>query len=226
MASQILNIIPRRQDFEIGTNEDWVDGFAFVVASNPVEVADPTNKGNGTVGVVTVQPYTPLGTYRVVITDIEAGATFYSLSLVQVGGGASDLARGVVGVPLAVNGISLTVNQGTTAFAVDDGFSLAVLGALQDISGIRFDMQLRRTLGTASDYPASVILSASTAALPIPSLVNSGAGGTVNIALPAATMRGVAPALYDYDLIAREGSVTRRVFSGTANVVPGVTRVA
>ncbi|MBB5762177.1 hypothetical protein HNR01_001797 [Methylorubrum rhodesianum] len=226
MASQILNIIPRRQDFEIGTNEDWVDGFAFVVASNPVEVADPTNKGNGTVGVVTVQPYAPLGTYRVVITDIEAGATFYSLSLLQVGGGASDLARGVVGAPLAVNGISLTVKQGTTAFAVDDGFSLSVLGVLQDISGIRFDMQLRRSLGTASDYPATVILSASTAALPIPSLVNSGAGGTVNIALPAATMRGVAPALYDYDLIAREGSVTRRVFSGTANIVPGVTRVA
>ncbi|BAU93360.1 hypothetical protein MPPM_4755 [Methylorubrum populi] len=226
MVSQILNIIPRKQNFETGTNEDWVDGFAFVVAASPVEVADPSNKGNGTVGAVTVQPYTPLGTYRIVITDIEAGATFYSLSLLQVGGGANELARGVVGAPLVVNGMSLTVNQGSTAFAVDDGFSLAVLGALQDVSGIRFDMQLRRTLGTASDYPATVVLSASTEAAPTPTLVNAGAGGTVNIAFPAAKMQGIAPALYDYDLIARDGSITRRVYSGTANIVPGVTRVA
>lgn len=226
MASQILNIIPRRQDFEIGTNEDWVDGFAFVVASAPVEVADPSNKGNGTIGVVTVQPYTPLGTYRVVITDIENGATFFSLSLLQIGGGANELARGVVGLPLALNGISLTVNQGTTPFAVDDGFSLAVLGTLQDVSGIRFDMQLRRTLGTAADYPATVVLTASTEATPIPTLINAGAAGAVSLAIRAPKMQSVPPALYDYDLIAREGGMTRRVYSGTANVVPGVTRVA
>lgn len=229
MASQILTIIPRRQDFEVGTNEDWVDGFAFVVASAPIEVADPTNKGNGTVGIVTVQPYTPLGTYRILITDIEAGATFYALSLLQAGSGASDLARGVVGVPLSVNGMTLTVNQGSTAFAIDDGFSLAVLGAMNDITGIRFDMQLRRTLGTASDYPATVVLAASTevqAGQAAPTLVGSGAGGTLSIALRAPQMLAIPPALYDYDLIARDGDITRRAYSGTVNVVPGVTRVA
>lgn len=222
MSTQIRNIVAGERHFRVATNEDWIDGWPFEIAGSVNEDADLANAGNGTIGAVDLWPTTPLGLYRLVITDVENGTPFFAFSR-RTTAGDQDLARGAVGLPVEANGMRFTLNQGATPFAIGDGFSLVVLQGLLDVTGIAFHLHLRRGLGAGIARPATPAVFASTQA---GTLRNGGVAGVVNAAVSRDTMRIVEPRTYDYDLLAEADGLRRVVYNGTVEIVEGVTRLA
>ncbi|WP_313226726.1 head decoration protein [Stutzerimonas chloritidismutans] len=106
--------------------------IALITAANALTpTADAGNTGNGTVGSVTVTSAAITGDYLLTITE---GAT---------NGGKFDLVdptgarvgTGTVGQPFTGGGLTFTLSDGSTDFAVGDGFTLAVLANLGEYTG-------------------------------------------------------------------------------------------
>lgn len=101
--------------------------IALITAAN---AATPSavggNTGNGTMGTVTTASVAITGTYTLTITEAAAnGGTF---ELVDPAGAA--VGSGSVGVAFSGGGLSFTLADGSTDFAVDDAFTIAVNASL------------------------------------------------------------------------------------------------
>lgn len=101
--------------------------IGLITAAN---AATPTavggNTGNGTMGAITTASVAITGTYTLTITAAAAnGGTF---ELVDPTGGV--VGSGSVGVAFSAGGLSFTLADGSTDFAVDDAFTIAVNASL------------------------------------------------------------------------------------------------
>ncbi|MCY1275109.1 Bacteriophage lambda head decoration protein D [compost metagenome] len=97
--------------------------IALLTAANAaVATADAGNTGNGTMGSITVASTAITGTY--VLTITEAGANAGKFLLEDPLGG--EVGSGTVGVAFSAGGLSFTLADGSTDFAVDDVFTIAV----------------------------------------------------------------------------------------------------
>lgn len=101
--------------------------LAMITAANALTpTAQPGNTGNGTVGSVTVTSEAITGTYVLEITEAAAnGGTFEVTDPL-----GRLVGEGQVGQAFTGGGLTFTLADGSTDFAVGDGFSLAVLANL------------------------------------------------------------------------------------------------
>jgi len=101
--------------------------IALITAANALTPAAAAgNTGNGTVSSVTVTSAAITGDY--VLTITEAGANGGKFELVDPAGAL--VGAGTVGQPFTGGGLTFTLNDGATDFAVGDSFTLAVLANL------------------------------------------------------------------------------------------------
>lgn len=101
--------------------------IALITAANAaVATADGGNAGNGVMGAITTASAAITGTY--VLTITEAVANGGKFELVDPLG--SLVGEGSVGVAFVGGGLSFTLADGATDFAVDDVFTVAVTAAL------------------------------------------------------------------------------------------------
>ncbi|MCD1640105.1 head decoration protein [Pseudomonas stutzeri] len=106
--------------------------IALITAANALTpTADAGNTGNGTVGSVTVTSAAITGDYQLTIT--ETGANGGKFDLADPTG--ARVGTGTVGQPFTGGGLTFTLNDGSTDFAVGDGFTLAVLANLGEYTG-------------------------------------------------------------------------------------------
>jgi hypothetical protein len=86
-----------------------------------------TNTGNGTVGTITVSKFAQVGSYKVRLVSAAANAGDFTVADptgVLVG-------HGKVGVVCTAGGLSFTIADGATDFAVGDTFTIAVTGTVK-----------------------------------------------------------------------------------------------
>lgn len=101
--------------------------IALITAANALTpTAGAGNTGNGTVGSVTVTSAAITGDYLLTIT--EAAANGGKFDLVDPTG--ARVGSGTVGQPFTGGGLTFTLSDGSTDFAVADTFTLAVLANL------------------------------------------------------------------------------------------------
>lgn len=106
--------------------------IALITATNALTpAADAGNTGNGTVGSVTVTSAAISGAYSLTIT--EAAANGGKFDLVDPTGVL--VGTGTVGQPFTGGGLTFTLSDGSTDFAVGDGLTLAVLANLGEYTG-------------------------------------------------------------------------------------------
>lgn len=106
--------------------------IALITAANALTpTADAGNTGNGTVGSVTVTSAAITGDYQLTIT--EAGTNGGKFDLADPTG--ARVGTGTVGQPFTGGGLTFTLSDGSTDFAVGDGFTLAVLANLGEYTG-------------------------------------------------------------------------------------------
>lgn len=91
-------------------------------AGTAIATALPGNTGNGVFGAITVGAGSLPGTYRLLVIAAAAAAGTFQLEdpdgvLVEIG---------TVGVAFSSGGLSFTLADGATDFAVGDGFTIAV----------------------------------------------------------------------------------------------------
>lgn len=223
MPTNILDIVRQDLDFETRNNADWRDGWLIGGASTAIDVPDETNQGNGTIGTVAVAPLTPSSVLRVEISEIEGGATYFALRDLE----SAVLARGAVGAPFQAEGLTFTVSQGSTPFEVGDGFTVSVLNAPLDITGISFRLALRQTIESGGLYRPDLALKLSTTLSEAPNafgsvLLNDGSSGIVSLQVPAAHMRAIKPGAYNYDLLAEADGHIVTAAVGTVEHVAGL----
>lgn len=97
--------------------------LAKITAANAgVATADGGNTGNGTMGTVTVGNDALTGTYVLTITAAAANAGTFSV----VDPFGAVVGTGTVAVEFSAGGLSFTLADGSTDFAVDDVFTIAV----------------------------------------------------------------------------------------------------
>ncbi len=97
--------------------------LAKITAANAgVATADGGNTGNGTMGTVTVGNDALTGTYVLTITAAAANAGTFSV----VDPFGAVVGTGTVAVAFSAGGLSFTLADGSTDFAVDDVFTIAV----------------------------------------------------------------------------------------------------
>ena len=221
MPTQIADIQARRVDFDTYTNADWLDGLMVWKAGAGGVVAGAENVGNGALTVASVDAGTALGHHVVSVTSID--------NLPRITVQAPDgtvTARGVAGLPLYAGGITFTLAQGSTPFAVDDTFAIGVLQTPIDITGLRFVMQAR--LSRTSANVAFVADSAPGGSI-APTIAVGGASGVIALAVPRALMAPdrFAPGTYVHDILAIDPETGRVVpaFFGEISHLHGVTQL-
>jgi hypothetical protein len=101
--------------------------IALITAANALTpAAVPGNTGNGTIGSVTVTSAAITGSYVLTITEaIANGGKFQVLDPT-----GALVGQGTVGQPFTGGGLTFTLADGATDFAVNDSFTLAVLANL------------------------------------------------------------------------------------------------
>jgi hypothetical protein len=99
----------------------------------------------------------------------------------------------------------------TQVFTVTDS-----AGAAVNLTGATLAMMVRAT------EKADTVLSLTSTAGTL--VVESAAAGRFRTQVPVATMLNVPPGLYVYDVRSTTGSVVKRLFGGTIDVIEGVTR--
>lgn len=156
------------------TNADWRDTFVFLVAGQAAGYPASGNIGNGTLVVSEVAAQAALGTHTIEIVETPAGAP--ARYVVRTPNEVPS-AIGVTGATIAAGGLTLSLAQGATAFVVGDTFAIAVMPVPLDVTGIRFDLMLRRSAAAAT-----VSLFASSAP-GIDTIVNGGATGAAAMAV-------------------------------------------
>lgn len=221
MPTQIADIQARRVDFDTQTNADWLDGLMLWKAGAGGVVEGAENKGNGALTVASVDPAAALGHHVVSVTSIDNIPRI----TVQAPDGTVT-ARGVAGLPLYAGGITFTLAQGITPFAVDDTFAIGVLPVPIDITGLRFVLQAR--LSPTSANVAFVADSAPPGSL-APTIAVDGPNGAIALAVPRALMAPArfAPDTYRHDILAIDPETGRVVpaFFGEIAHAHGVTQL-
>lgn len=180
--SNLALIQPQRVDFDTTQITDWLDGLPVIgMPSAGGTLAGSSNVGNGGIAVASVASATAYGAHVVAVTAVALGLT----RIIVTDPDGIVTASGVVGLPLYAGGISFTLAQGSTPFAVGDSFALAVVRQPVDISGLRFDLDARVSVGAAS------IALQATSDGANPTIANGGLAGTTAMAVPKATMARV-----------------------------------
>ncbi len=123
----------------------------------------------------------PYGAHVVAVTGIALGLTRISVTAPD----GTVTGSGVVGLPLYAAGITFTLAQGATPFAVGDTFAIAVVPQAVDLTGLIFDLDARVSTGAAS------IALRATSGGQAPTIANGGAAGVIAMAVPKATMARV-----------------------------------
>ncbi|WP_437881031.1 head decoration protein [Pseudomonas sp. LRF_L74] len=101
--------------------------LALITAANALTAAATAgNTGNGTIGSTAVTSLAASGTYTLTITEAAANGGEFKV----VGADGFVLGTGTVGEAFSQSGITFTVADGTTDFALGDSFTLTVKGAL------------------------------------------------------------------------------------------------
>ncbi|MDP2746190.1 head decoration protein [Pseudomonas sp.] len=101
--------------------------IALITAANALTpTADAGNIGNGTIGSVTVTSAAITGDYVLNITEAAANAGTFEV----VDPMGLLIGEGTVGQAFTGGGLTFTLADGSTDFAVDDSFTLAVLANL------------------------------------------------------------------------------------------------
>ena len=218
--TNILSIQPRRVDFRTQTNADWIDGLLVYGSGDGGIESGPTNIGNGALTIASVDASTLLGAHVVVVTSLQ-GVTRFSVTDPS----GSITAEGVAGLPVYAAGITFTLAQGATSFAVGDTFAIGVLPVPIDITDIGFDMQVR-----ASATTPTIVLTATSHPDDDDTdqtLVTGGEGGqlALRVLQPAMAASRFAPGSYVYDILASADGLTVPAFFGTITHVDGVTRL-
>lgn len=214
--TNILSIIPRRQDIRTQTNVDWTDGFPIYGAGTPGVIRGVGMVGNGSLTVSSTDPLTPLGPYVVTISTV---GTFTGVVVTDPAG--SVIGHGLVGQSFAAGGFVLRLTQGTTAFALGDAFAIQPVPVPLDISGIAWALQVR-----TSPDAAAVAFAASSAPEDgsEPTILTDDAGGVAGLLVPYAAMarERFAPGAYAYDLIAIAEKRRVLAYYGALTHVEGV----
>ncbi|MFB0491323.1 hypothetical protein ABIE45_003909 [Methylobacterium sp. OAE515] len=196
--SNLALIRPQRVDFDTQQSCDWLDGLPLIgTAGLGGTVPGSANVGNGTVSVAGVANGTAYGAHIVAVTAIGGGLTY--LSVTDPAGIVT--AQGVAGAPLYAGGITLSLSQGTTPFAVGDTFAIGVLPVAVDLTGLRFDLDSRISAGSSG-----FAIQASTATSPA-TIANGNASGLIAMQVPRATLAAcpVSPAEgYPYAILASD----------------------
>lgn len=97
--------------------------LAVITAANAASsAAKAGNVGNGTLGTVTVTSDAISGAYSLIITKDSANGGSFELLAPD----GALVGEGGVGVPFSAGGLSFTLADGATDFAVDDGFTITV----------------------------------------------------------------------------------------------------
>ncbi|MGU3386943.1 hypothetical protein ACLBYG_20700 [Methylobacterium sp. D53M] len=195
--SNLALIQPQRVDFDTTQLTDWLDGLPMIGTPGPGgTVAGAANLGTGALAVGGVAAGTSYGAHTVTVTAIAGGLTY--LAVTDPAGLVTG--QGVVGAPLYAAGITLTVAQGATPFAVGDSFAVSVLPVAVDITGLRFDLDARASVGDLS------IALRATSTGTLPTIVTGGAGGTVAMQVPQAVMAQLPPKPdgYPYAIVATD----------------------
>lgn len=193
----IQMIRPLRVDFDTDQITGWTDGLPMIGApAAGGTLAGDANVGTGSIAVGNVQPGTAYGAHEVTVTALAGGLT--RISVADPSGTVT--ASGVVGLPLYAAGVTLTLTQGATPFAVGDSFAVAVLPAAVDVSGLVFDLDARMSIGAKS-----IALDA-TSGGDAPTIVNGGVSGCIAMAVLPATMARlpVKPEGYPYAITATD----------------------
>lgn len=195
--SNLALIQPQPADFDTTQITDWLDGLPLIgTPSLGGSLAGAANVGNGALAVASVAAGTAYGAHVVAVTSIAAGLTRISVTDPE----GTVTASGVVGLPLYAAGISLTLAQGATPFAVGDSFAIGVVPVPLDLTGLRFDLDARVSVGAAS-----IAIQASTAGTS-PTIASGGPAGTLAMTVPRATMARVPikPEGYPYAITATD----------------------
>lgn len=177
--SNLALIQPQRVDFDTTQVTDWLDGLPMIGTPGfGGSLAGTANVGNGGLSVPSVAAGTALGAHVLAVTAIAAGLTYVSVTDPN----GTVTAQGVAGVPLYAAGLTLLLTPGATAFAVGDSFAIAVLPAPVDLTGLRFDLDARMSVGAAT-----VALRASSDGAE-PAIANGGPLGVIAMAVARASM--------------------------------------
>lgn len=178
----IQQIQPQYVEFDTTQITDWLDGLPLIgTPSFGGSLAGAANVGNGGLAVASVGPGTPYGAHVVVVTGIAAGLTRISVTAPD----GTVTASGVVGLPLYAAGISLTLNQSATPFAIGDSVAIAVVPHALDLTGLIFDLDARVSVGAAS------IALRATSGGQNPTIANGGPAGVIAMTVPKAAMARV-----------------------------------
>jgi hypothetical protein len=101
--------------------------IAQITAANALTpTADGGNTGNGTIGSVTVTSAAITGSYLLTITEAAANGGMFEV----VDPTGAVVGEGTVGQAFTGGGLTFTLADGATDFAVDDSFTLAVVASL------------------------------------------------------------------------------------------------
>ena len=196
--SNLALIEPQRVDFDTCQTCDWLDGLPVVGQPSAAgELAGAGNVGNGAIAVPAVAAATAPGVHAVAVTGIFGG--FTHVTVTDPTGAITG--QGVVGLPLAAGGITLTLTQGTTPFAVGDAFAIAVLPVPVDLTGLVFTLDARM-----STVSATFAFRASSAPADgsTPTILAGGAAGTLAMRLLRAAMAYTPPGDYPYAILASD----------------------
>ena len=115
-----------REEVIISAGNGIVAAGTLIAKITSANAAVPTvkagNVGNGALGTITVGSLAITGTYLVTITEAAANGGAFSLTDPT----GREVGTGSVGVAFTGGGLTFTLADGATDFAVADGFSLAV----------------------------------------------------------------------------------------------------
>ncbi len=190
-------IQPQRVDFDTTQATDWLDGLPVIGTPGlGGVVAGAVNVGNGTPAIASIAAGTVYGAHTVAVTAIAGGLTY--LTATDPTGLVTG--QGVVGAPLYAAGITVALAQGSTPFAVGDSFAVAVVPVAVDITGLRFDLDARASVGDAS------IALQATSGGANPTIVNGGPLGVIAMTVARMTLGAlpVKPEGYPYGITATD----------------------
>ncbi|MCJ2102467.1 hypothetical protein [Methylobacterium sp. E-046] len=177
--SNLALIQPQRVDFDTTQGTDWLDGLPMIGTPGFAgSLAGSGNVGNGSLTVPGVAPGAALGAHVAAVTAIGGGLTY--ICVTDPSGTVT--AQGVAGVPLYAGGITLLLTPGAIPFAIGDSFAIGVVPQAIDITGLRFDLDARASVGAAT-----IALQASSGGAN-PAIANGGALGTIAMVVTRAAM--------------------------------------
>ncbi|MGU3668020.1 hypothetical protein ACLBX9_27855 [Methylobacterium sp. A49B] len=196
--SNLALIRPRQIVFRTSQNTDWLDGLPIInqPAGGGV-VALLGNVGNGALTLASVAVGTRMGPHVAAITAVAGGLAQFTvtdpLGVVT--------AQGVVGSALYAGGLTFTLAQGTTPFAVSDSFAVSVLPGPLDITGLRFDLDARASKGAATQV---LVASSAPADGSAATIVAGTTAGTTAMRVLKATMARCPVGEYPFDILATD----------------------